>query len=57
MSGKSRGMVGEIVALSWPTVVEQALQTVVQFADSAMVGRIGAQASASVGMTTSPNRA
>ena len=53
MSGKSRGMVGEIVALSWPTVVEQALQTVVQFADSAMVGRIGAQASASVGMTTS----
>ena len=53
MSGKNRGMVGEIVALSWPTVVEQALQTVVQFADSAMVGRIGAQASASVGMTTS----
>jgi putative MATE family efflux protein len=46
-------MVREIAALSWPTIVEQALQTVVQFADSAMVGRIGAQASACVGMTTS----
>lgn len=43
----------QIAALSWPTIVEQALQTIVQFADSAMVGRIGAQASASVGMTTS----
>lgn len=46
-------MVREIAALSWPTIIEQALQTVVQFADTAMVGRIGAQASACVGMTTS----
>lgn len=50
---ENRNMILEIAALSWPTIVEQALQTVVQFADSAMVGRIGAEASASVGMTTS----
>ena len=48
-----RELIAQIAALSWPTIVEQALQTVVQFADSAMVGRIGAQASASVGMTAS----
>ena len=48
-----RALIRQIAKLSWPTIVEQALQTVVQFADSAMVGRIGAQASASVGMTAS----
>ena len=51
--GNRRELLSQIAALSWPTIVEQALQTVVQFADSAMVGRIGAQASASVGMTAS----
>ena len=50
---ESRALIGQVARLSWPTIVEQALQTVVQFADSAMVGRIGAQASASVGMTAS----
>ena len=48
-----RELLSQIATLSWPTIVEQALQTVVQFADSAMVGRIGAAASASVGMTSS----
>lgn len=48
-----RALLGQIARLSWPTIVEQALQTLVQFADSAMVGRIGAAASASVGMTAS----
>ena len=42
-----------ILLLAWPTVVEQLLQTVVQYADSAMVGRLGADASAAVGITTS----
>ena len=42
-----------ILHLAWPTVVEQALQTVVSYADTAQVGAIGAQASASVGLTTS----
>lgn len=41
-----------ICALAWPTIVEQALQTAVQYIDTAMVGRIGANASAAVGLTT-----
>lgn len=44
-----------IFSLAWPSIVEQLLQTIVQYADSAMVGRLGAQASASVGLTTSVN--
>ena len=41
-----------ILHLSWPAILEQVLQTIVQMADSAMVGRISAQASAAVGVTT-----
>ncbi len=44
-----------IVLLAWPTVVEQILQTAVQYVDSAMVGRLGAHATASVGATTTVN--
>ena len=50
--GNNRALLALICALAWPTVVEQALSTVVQYADSAMVGRIGAHASACVGLTT-----
>ena len=42
-----------IFALAWPTMVEQALGTVVQYVDTAMVGRMGAHASACVGLTSS----
>lgn len=42
-----------VMPLAWPTIIEQALQTIVQFIDSAMVGRISAKASAAVGVTTS----
>ena len=48
-----RQMMGTIFHLAWPTIVEQALQTVVSYADTAQVGAIGAQASAAVGLTTS----
>ncbi|MDO4370641.1 MAG: MATE family efflux transporter [Clostridia bacterium] len=41
-----------IVLLAWPTVMEQILETAVQYADAAMVGRIGARATAAVGVTT-----
>ena len=41
-----------ILSLAWPTILEQCLQTVVVYADTAMVGRIGAQASAAVGLIT-----
>lgn len=36
-------------------MLEQLLQTVVQYADSAMVGQLGAQATAAVGLTTPVN--
>ena len=42
-----------ILALAWPTLLEQMLQTLVQYIDAAMVGRIGAEATATVGMSTS----
>lgn len=42
-----------VIALAWPSVLEHLLQTIVQYADYAMVGSLGAQASASVGLTTS----
>lgn len=40
-----------IVTLSLPTVVEQGLQTIVSYIDTAMVGQISADASAAVGLT------
>lgn len=48
----NRKIMWMICALAWPTMVEQALQTVVQYADAAMVGSIGPHASAAVGLTT-----
>ena len=48
----TRALLALICALAWPTIVEEALATIVQYADSAMVGRIGAHASAAVGLTT-----
>lgn len=41
-----------IATLAWPTILDQLLQTIVIYADTAMVGRIGANASASVGLVT-----
>lgn len=46
-----RAALRTIVLLAWPTVLEQILQTAVQYVDSAMVGRIGAHATAAVGST------
>ena len=40
-----------ILTLAWPTMMEQALQTIVQYIDAAMVGRIGADATATIGIT------
>lgn len=44
-----------IVLLAWPTVLEQILQTAVSYVDSAMVGRIGAHATAAIGATATVN--
>ncbi len=48
---RDREMMRTIFTLAGPTVMENALQTVVSYADTAQVGAIGAQASASVGLT------
>jgi len=41
-----------IWALAWPTMLEQLMQTAVQYIDTAMVGSLGTEATAAVGATT-----
>lgn len=41
-----------IWGLAWPTMAEQAMNTAVQYIDTAMVGSLGTDASAAVGSTT-----
>ncbi len=53
LGNETKTLLGLILSLAWPTMVEQALETMVQYADSAMVGHISAHASACVGLTTS----
>ena len=48
-------MVPAILALAWPTMLEQMMQTAVQYIDTAMVGSLGTQATAAVGATTTIN--
>lgn len=44
-----------IVALAWPTILEQILQTAVQYIDTMMVGSLGTDATAAVGSTVTIN--
>ncbi len=53
MSGQS--MLFTILALAWPTMLEQLMQTAVQYIDTAMVGALGTQATAAVGSTGTVN--
>lgn len=48
-------MVPVIFTLAWPTMLEQLLQTAVQYIDTAMVGSLGTQATAAVGATSTVN--
>ena len=48
-------MFGTIMALAWPTMLEQLMQTAVQYVDTAMVGSLGTHATAAVGATTTVN--
>ena len=48
-------MIGVIMALAWPTMLEQLMQTAVQYIDTAMVGSLGTQATAAVGATSTVN--
>jgi len=45
-------MVCIIMALAWPTMLEQVMQTAVQYIDTAMVGALGTAATAAVGGTS-----
>ena len=54
-SSDSSNMLPVIFGLAWPTMVEQLMQTVVQYIDTAMVGVLGTQATAAVGSTTTIN--
>ena len=47
-----RQTMGVILALAWPTMLEQLMQTAVQYIDTAMVGSLGTNAMAAVGATT-----
>ena len=49
---ESFGTLAMIVALAWPTIVEQVMQTAVQYIDTAMVGSLGTEATAAVGATS-----
>ncbi len=48
-------MIAVILGLAWPTMLEQLMQTAVQYIDTAMVGALGTQATAAVGATTTVN--
>ncbi len=49
---KDKAMMGTIFRLAWPTMLEEALQCLVTYADTAQVGVMGANASAAIGLTT-----
>ena len=48
-------LVPAILALAWPTMLEQLMHTAVQYIDTAMVGSLGTEATAAVGSTTTVN--
>ncbi len=48
-------MLPTIFSLAWPTMLEQLMQTAVQYVDTAMVGSLGTQATAAVGATSTVN--
>lgn len=48
-------MLSVILALAWPTMLEQLMQTAVQYIDTAMVGALGTSATAAVGATSTVN--
>lgn len=52
---KSNHMTAVIFALAGPTMLEQLMQTAVQYVDTAMVGSLGTQATAAVGSTGTVN--
>lgn len=48
-------MLPTILSLAWPTMMEELMQTAVQYIDTAMVGTLGTHATAAVGATSTVN--
>lgn len=48
-----REEISAVLALSWPAIVQQLMLTLVQYIDTAMVGSLGPNATASVGVVSS----
>ncbi len=48
----NKAMIMTILTLAWPTMLEQLMNTAVQYVDTAMVGSLGTQATAAVGATS-----
>ena len=51
----NKTLLAAVAALAWPTMLEQLMQTAVQYIDPAMVSRLGTSATAAVGSTTTVN--
>ena len=51
----NRALLPVVFSLAWPTMLEQLMQTAVQYIDTAMVGSLGTAATAAVGSTTTVN--
>ncbi len=54
-NAKPKKMLWLVAALAWPTMLEQLMQTAVQYVDTAMVGALGTSATAAVGSTATVN--
>ncbi len=52
---KPKSMLWLVAALAWPTMLEQLMQTAVQYVDTVMVSTLGDGATAAVGSTTTVN--
>ena len=50
-----RALLPVVFALAWPTMLEETMQTAVQYIDTAMVGKLGTDATAAVGSTATVN--
>lgn len=51
----NRSLIPVVLALAWPTMLQELMGTAVQYIDTAMVGSIGTHATAAVGSTTTIN--
>ncbi len=49
---ENKSMLASLLMLSWPAVLEQLLETVIQYVDTAMVGHLGADATASISLSS-----